>query len=343
MKTKYIYQEALINQLNNCNQVLEFNDELKINIYLTLLALNNNNYNDSIYTNEINIIENYLRKTNNLKVKIQLKRQEQEINNLLNEIKTIYHDNKNLIEKYNKEHLKIINIINTLDDKQITNVIDKLTKEKIRYQDNKKYYDETRKEIIENIWHSNYKIINEYIHIDNLKTKKNIIISKKEFTDIFDYLLNINNYKHLYINEKTDKLHIDLINQIISLIHTKRKPNNEIIPIVLTYLIFQNNKQYDKIDASNFNIENIKISDLYSFVKEKTSSNQRLLKWKNILIPNEYLHNKIKKSSINGQYYFKDNNFIIENINNTINDFKLSINIESMKTFLKESIENIIK
>ena len=56
--------ELLENNITNTNY-------LKLDLYLTLLSLNNNNYQEKTYQNELNIIEDFLRKINNLKEKIK--------------------------------------------------------------------------------------------------------------------------------------------------------------------------------------------------------------------------------------------------------------------------------
>ena len=61
------YNEILLKLLNNDKDNQLFTDKLLVNVYLTLLSLNNNNYNEKIYNQEIDIIEDFLRKINNLK------------------------------------------------------------------------------------------------------------------------------------------------------------------------------------------------------------------------------------------------------------------------------------
>mgnify|MGYP007056222204 CR=1 FL=1 len=98
------YLDFLYQLLDNKEIKREFHSNFKLNLYLTLMFLNNNTYHDIMPKEEINIIENYLRKVNNLKVKIQLKRKETEINILFDEIKEIYDNNHELISKYNKDN-----------------------------------------------------------------------------------------------------------------------------------------------------------------------------------------------------------------------------------------------
>mgnify|MGYP004675126079 CR=1 FL=1 len=81
------YQKFLLDILNSQENLYDDTLEtpLKLNIYLALLSLNNNNYKDEYFITEHEIIDNFLRKVNNLKVKIQLKRKEIEIDNLIKE------------------------------------------------------------------------------------------------------------------------------------------------------------------------------------------------------------------------------------------------------------------
>ena len=308
---------------------LNLKENIKIDLYITLLSLNNSNYNTILYQEEINLIEDFLRKINNLKVKIQLKRKPEEITNLLNNIKEIYLKNITLIDKYNKEFINIINVLESKNAKDLTNLLDKLTKEKIKKISNNEYYNQIRKYLIDNKYKADYTINKDNITINNN------IISKNEFYDIFSYLLDIKNYKEPYENNETIELHTQLIKDIIDIINEKRKLDKEIIPMTLTYLLTKQIQNYELINAENFNIENIKITDLYSFASSNQINNHPA-KWQKIKIPNKYLYKKIKESIFHGMYYFKDNNFIID-----INDFKTSIEINKAKEFIKENLKKI--
>ena len=299
-------------------------------MYLTLLSLNNGNYSIKIYQNEINNIENFLRKVNNLKVKIQLKRKETEIDNLIDDIKKIYEDNLLLISKYNKDNDDIISIINSKETTNITNIIDKLTKIKIHKVENKEYHDKLRKEILNNIF-----ITNHYILDNDLYIGENITLSLDEFYQIFDYLLDINNYKDLYHNEEDNKERLNLITNIINNINTLSLDNY--IPVVLTSLFTKDNIDYIDIDTSKFNIDNIKISELYSLANNNITDNNKIAKWKKVLIPNDYLYQKIKEMVNKGMYYFKNNIFIMEEVN----DFKISITKNDLINFLKENLNKV--
>lgn len=330
------YNKYLIELMSNNILKQEFQNNLNINLYLTLLSLNNSNYKESIYLDEINIIEDFLRKINNLKVKIQLKRKDTEINELLETIKNIYQDNTKLISKYNKDNINIVNELESKEPKRITSILDNLTKEKIKKVSNKEYYDKLRKDINENIFKNEYTIDNDNLIINNT------VISINEFYEIFSYLLDINNYKDIYPNKDENKLHKQLITKIIDIIESNSSLDNEIIPIILTNLLSKSIPNYEYINTTNFNIDNIKITDLYSFANNTNQEiNNNTAKWQKILIPNEYLYNKIKEIVSKGMYYFKEDNFIIENIENTTSDFKISISINNIKTFLKDNLEKL--
>ena len=92
-----------------------------------------------------------------------------------------------------------------------------------------------------------------------------------------------------------------------------------------------------KLDNSSFNIENIKISELYSLASNNLDE-ENTVKWRNIKIPNEYLVEKIKEIISKGMYYYKDDNFILDNPG----EFTLSIKITKIKHLLKTLLESII-
>ena len=327
----------LLKLLNHEDLTREFHNEIKVSLYLTLLSLNNNNYQEIIYNHEINIIEDYLRRINNLKVKIQLKRKPEEIDNLLNEIKELTINNETIIKKYNKENLDITSILNTKDPKEITSLIDKLTKVKINKQEKKPYYDNLRKHIIDNIYNNNNYIEDNTLYIGN-----DIAISLDDFYEVLDYLLTKDNYKKVYLNNETNISRDNIINNIIDSINNNASLNEEVIPVVLTTLLTNEVANYEEIDMSKFNIDNIKITDLYSFAGSNNElNNDKSAKWRKVSIPNSYLYQKIKELVNLGMYYFKDNKFILEHINNGISDFKISINIPNMYEFLKDNINKI--
>ena len=335
--TNISYNENLLKLLNN-EEIIALNDELLLNIYLTLLSLNNHNYNELLYTKEIEIVELFLRKVNNLKVKLQLKRKELEIEQLHDEIKEIYKQNTTLIEEYNLNKTPILKTINSKDPSKITKLIDNLTKEKNRRINLKEKYDKLRNDIINKIFKEEYYLNKDILYVN----QNSIIIPLNDFYIIFSYLLNIGNYKDIYINELTNKHHNKLINNIINLIIKRKIPDDStIIPIILIHLLKQEIPNYKEINTSKFNIDNIKITDLYSFANS-SNNNPTSAKWKNISIPNEYLYNKINEITIKGMYYYENDKFIFENINNNISDFKISINIQDMKDFLSQNLLNII-
>ena len=324
------YNETLLTILNDNQKEIVFTDKLLVNTYFTLLSLNNNHYNEETYNHELETIEDFLRKINNLKVKIQLKRKEEEISTLHSEIIEIYNNKKELIDNYNINKLDILKLLDTLEPSTITTVIDSLTKEKMLRDNHKEYYQKIRESI-------NNNLTNEYIIENNIISfpKENISVSIDEFYLIFNYLLNIDNYPKKYSNKKINDLYLNLVNNLIDIINKKELPSiDNLIPIAITYILTKN-INYQSINTSNFNILNIKITDLYSFAKNENNLNTA--KWKNISIPNEYLYNKIKEISKKGMYYFEENNFIINNAS----DFKISISINNLKVFLIEILNTI--
>ena len=273
--------EYLNNLLNN-DEV--DNNRLTFDIYLTLLALNNKQYQNSHYNIEINVLDDFLRKVNNLKVKIQLKRKDNEIDELLTNIKTIYEQNKVLIDKYNQDNIDIINVLDSKEPSDITNLVDKLTKLKIQKLNKKDTYDKLRNDITSKIFISEYYFDNNNLYINN----QTILLT--DFYEMFDYLLDINNYKPIYQQEINNNLRIKTISELINKIKVNQ-PVTTYLPVILT-ILFNKPLNSENINTTKFNIENIKISDLYSFL---SYDGINTAKWKKVSIPNEYLYGKIKE------------------------------------------------
>ena len=329
------YNQVLLKLLDDDKDRYLFNDNLLVNIYVTLLSLNNHYYSKDIYIKELDIVEDFLRKINNLKVKIQLKRKEEEIELLLSNIVEIYNDNKRLIDEYNKDSVDVLEEVATKNPVNLTNLIDNFTKEKMHRLNLINELSGEIEEITYVFPFNKYDIDKDtlVIHKDNLRIKLD------EFYTLFSYLLNSNNFRYKYTNEEINESYKKMIDDLISLVIERKLPEgNIIIPIMLTYLLSQDT-DYTKMDTSKFNILNIKITDLYSFAKKE--GNLKEAKWKNISIPSEYLYNKIKEISGKGMYYFLNDNFIIENTPTHRSDFKISITVADMKEFLKQNIINL--
>ena len=316
---------------------------LDINIYKTLLNLNNHNYRETYYEEELATIENYLRKLNNLKVKIQLKRKTQEIDALHDEILTLHDEFKTIISKYNINNLDDISIINSKDDKELTKLIDSETKEKMRRMNNKSYYDELRDKLINLLPVSSYQITDDVLSLTSNEETFNV--SLKEFYEVFEYLLNIDAYPQSLANNKANRNHTIMSANIIKFLLSKEKidePDKIFIPIVLTNLMTLDISNNEDIDTSKFKIDNIKISDLYSLADQnKTLNPEKTARWRKINIPSGYLYKRIKEIVLKGTYYFDNDIFILENIDNNTSDFKISIPINDMKSFLQENITNL--
>ena len=316
---------------------------LDVSIYQTLLNLNNHNYRETYYEEELETIENYLRKLNNMKVKIQLKRKMPEIDSLHDEILNLHDKYKTIIYKYNINNLDDISIINSKDSKELTKLIDSQTKEKIRRTNNKNHYDELRNKLIKLLPVSNYQVTDDVLTLTN--NEENMELSLKEFYEVFEYLLNIDTYPQSLANNKANRNHTIMAANIIKFLLSKEKidePDKIFIPIVLTNLMTLDISNNEDIDTSKFKIDNIKISDLYSLADQnKTLNPERTAKWRKINIPSGYLYKRIKEIVLKGTYYFDNDIFILENIDNNTSDFKISIPINDMKSFLQENITNL--
>lgn len=342
MMSDNTYNNFLISLLENNPKEINSDEQsqLKFNLYLTLLSLNNDNYPETYDENNSNIIDDFLRKTNNLKIKIQLKRKDEEINKLLDNLIIIYKSNQKLINKYNEDNLDILEILKQKKIQELTNLIDKLTQKKYRYhtfyQENKSL----RKDIINNIFNYNKIIQDNILYIKN--PDQEISIKLSDFYLLFDYLLDINLYNNIFANPNENNFHKDMINNLITQIekNTSLKDNpTSLIPLILTYLSSQNTKNNLDIDTSSFNIENIKITDLYSFASYNDPKKNNTAKWEKVNIPNEYLLEKLTMIIKKGMYYKTEDKYVFENICcNKTSDFKVSIANDKIIPFLKESI-----
>ena len=327
--------------INEKNDIEKYQEELIVNLYLTLLSLSNLEYSEDIDQKEKDQISDFLRKLNNLKVKIQLKRKPTETNKLAEELITQYYENINILSIYIKDGVELENIINTMDAKSLTSLIDKVTKNKMDKEDHKSEINEQRNELKELLFNKPYYIKNNKFIID---TKEYTI---NEFTDIFNYLLNPDNYLNIYKNKTNQKNHEQIISNIIKILISNdinyEEINKILLPITLTYILSLDIKNKEELDTSEFNIENIKINELYSLaskVQDTKEENNRTTKWRNIIIPNEYLLEKIDNIVRKGMYYYKDDNFILEYLENNTSDFKVSIKIDKLKEMIKNILEN---
>lgn len=345
MEVNKTYIKFLL-QLLNSEENLDINsykEELTINLYLTLLSLSNLKYSEKSEQLEREQISDFLRKLNNLKVKIQLKRKQEEINKLSTELITQYYENINFLSIYIEDGSELEKIINSLNTKDITKLIDKVTKDKMNKEDRKEEINKKRTEIIKLFPFCQYYIKNSIIYIKNKEKEEKI--SVQEFIEMFNYLLNSDNYQKLYNNTSNQRIHDLIISNIIKLLIIKNINQEElkkiIIPIILNYTLSLNLENTYNLDTSNFNIENIKITELYSLASIDTT-NSKTTKWRNISIPNEYLIKKLQEMISKGMYYTKENDFILEHIDNKNSDFKISISLEMIKSFLKEILEAAI-
>lgn len=338
MEVNLSYIEFLLKLLNNKENIdfKTYKEELIINSYITLLSLSNIEYSEKYIKKETEKLNDFLRKLNNLKVKIQLNGKKEQIIEFKDNLITQYYENINILSIYIKDNKEFENILNTLDAKRITKLIDEVTKNKMDKDNNKEKITELRDKITKLLPLNNYYISDNKIYIEN-----NEDISITEFKEIFNYLLNTDNYKKIYKTKTSQISHELIINHLIKTLISNELTENNIekilIPLIFTRVLSLNIDDMKQIDNSEFNIENIKISELYSLASSTTTKGNTV-KWRNISIPNEYLIEKLKEIISKGMYYYKDNDFILDNPG----EFKLSINIDKMNNILKILLDNII-
>jgi len=243
-----------------------------------------------------------------------------------------------LLSGYIKDKNELFQVIETGDAKKITNYIDKITKIELAKDEMMNERNELREKILDLILKNVYQVNENTIYINNGQEVVDIL--KDEFFDIFNYLLNIDNYDEIYKINSSNESHKEIIKEIIEII--KNKKGNEdslqrvIIPMILTYML---PKLDDNIKTNDFIIENIKISDLYSMAKSENIGVCNTATWKNVKISNEYLFKKLAEMVNRGMYYYSDNKFILELVDNKVSDFKVSIEIDKMVNFLNDNLE----
>ena len=302
------------------------NDELLIDLYITLISLNSNSYSEKEQKKESEKIKLLLTKLNNLKVKIQLNRKPKEIDELIKIINDCYEEESDLYYRYIKDQEEFLNILNSKDTIKLTSYIDRITKKEIEKEDNVSISNEEREIIINNIF-------NGYTVKDNIITISNKEYQKERLLDIFDYLLVINNYPSIYKSVSSNTSRKELIQAIIKSIKNKFTDESFLKVLIPTLLIQLLPNISNNSNTDSFVIENIKIKDLYS-LKENTNN----INSKNIKVPNEYLFTKIKEIMENGMFYYKDNKFIMELVKNKVSDFKVSIDILELKEFIMNNM-----
>jgi len=217
MESSKIYVDTLKDLLCLTNNIDVFDNKILVNLYVTLLSLNNNKYTLLDTIKEGKEIKLLLIKLNNLKVKIQLKRKNDEIEKLANDIKKIYVDKENLLFGYIADKDELFNVIDTLDAKEITNYIDKITKIEISRNYKIDERNELREKILELILKNDYKVDNNIISINDGDEVVSILVD--DFFDIFGYLLNINNYEYIYKSDNSNNSHMEIIKEIIEIIN----------------------------------------------------------------------------------------------------------------------------
>lgn len=345
VNSEYINFLLKLLNLEEIINIEDYQEELLVNLYITLLSLSNLNYTENIDEVEISEIKNFLTKLNNLKVKIQLKRKPEELTKFANDLITQYYENINILSTYIKDGIELENVINTMDAKSMTKLIDSVTLYKKNKEYTKEERNQKRKNLLQLLPMSHYYIANGTIYIQNNENCEELTI--KEFTEMFNYLLNPDNYYQIYQDKANHKSRELIIANLIKLIIVNdKKPeelNKVIIPIILTYILQTNLTEQVELDTSKFNIDNFLFSEVYSLAAKEINldkSSTNVPQWKNIKIPNEYLLNKLQEIIKRGMYYFKNEMFVLEHIDKNVNDFKVSISKDDLKNILKVILEN---
>ncbi len=339
MNSRELYIDTLKNLLkidDNDQVKIDDNQKIIVNLYITLLSLNDNKYTLLNIIEEAREIKILLTKLNNLKVKIQLKRKKEEIDRFSLEIKNLYEEKQGLFNGYIDNKDELFQVIDSGDAKIITEYIDRVTKLETKKNDYMDERNDLRERILDLLFIKGYKIDNNMIMIND----EDVNILVDDFVDIFNYLLNIDNYDEKYKSINSNQEHTKIIEEIIKIIKKNEYSNQDIkkvmIPMILTYLLPNLDKS---VKTNNFVVENIKISDLYSMASHNDNLLEDGVRWNNIKISNEYLLSKMTEMIKRGMYYYQDDKFILELVDNKVSDFKVSIEIDKMINFLMDNIE----
>ena len=276
MEVNKSYIEFLLQLLNKEENIDidKYQEELIVNLYLTLLSLSNLEYSEDIDQKEKEQISDFLRKLNNLKVKIQLKRKPEETNKLANELINQYYENINILSIYVKDAVELENVINTMDAKSLTKLIDKMTKDKMNKEDTKTERNQKRSELVKLLPSCEYHIDNSIIYIkhnsDNYnedKIENTIETIKNDIENIKEHNSDIN--KDININEleieQTKNIELDENNN-----DNKQKNTNTIANIQIENQNIKETKNLNTTQNNHLdNYEKITIEyfiDMFSYL-----------------------------------------------------------------------------
>ena len=325
-----LYNQYLIGLLDYLKLDQTYNSLLDLNIYMALLNDSNHVYNMSIFHDEVMLVEDFLRKINNLKVKIQLKQKKSEIDKLTENIINIYDDNREVIDRFNTDYMDIKTIILGEVTETLTSLIDTITKEKMLRVKKQSEYIRIRDKIGTNLKDA---YIQDDIYVFLLDNEE-IRMDKDEFIRIFDYLRDTNIYSKNEMDTRTNRLRMLNIAKMIKTLYDKSNLDTIVVSsLLINNLIYSDITNLEEIDMSKFNILNVKINELYQNIDN--SGNSYLAKWHKTAIKSEYIYDRLIRIIKKGYFYNIDDMIIFEDTLNHQNEFKVSIKMDDLTKIIK--------
>ncbi len=323
------------NILNNKNEDINLTRELKnilnINLYTLLINLNKREFEYHMDKEEEKVILEFIRLLNNFKVQVELNRKRVHLEESASKVLDSFYKNEDILLDYLEDNVGIEDMLLSADIQKIDNLIINLSnkkkeKENINEEKNRKIIEYTK--ILND---NNYNVIEDKI----IYNKKEIDI--EEIKEIFNYLLNIDNYEFNYKNSKINNLQLNIVNDIINNLNSNELNLTSISKIIIPLLLNNIGYNYNNksIDGSAFKIDNISINDLLANKHNEIKDNMAKINFKgtDIALSNSYLFDKINHIFKIGKYYFSEDKFILDD-----KDFKSSIVISKMIDYLVNMI-----
>ncbi len=321
---------SIVNSIINCdkkdiNLTNELKNILDINLYTLLININKKEFKYEMDKEEEKELLEFIRLLNNFKVQIELNRRHDHLEESASKVLDSFYRNENILLNYLDDNVRVEDMLLVTDIKEIDNLIIDLSCKK---KDKDKVYESKNKKIKEYtklLNNKEYNVILDKIIFNDEE------VSIDEFKNLFNYLLNIDNYEFDYKSSKIKNLQLNIVKDIIDNINTLELDINKISKVIIPLLLNTSNNINESVDSSGFKIDNISINDLLKNKNNELKENLAKVSFKgnNIALSNEYLFNKIIKIFNLGKYYFSEDKFILDD-----KDFKCSILISKMVDYL---------
>lgn len=324
-----VVKKVLNNDIENIDLPLKVKNMLDINLYILLLNINKKQFKYTMDFEEEKIILEFIKLLNNFKVQVELNRRPIHLEQSASKVLDFFYKNEDMLLIYLDDNVEIEDILLTADIKELDNLVIELSQKKAGKD---KLNNEKNQEVMlytKLLLNNDYKVDDDIIIFNN-----NNKISMTYFKELFNYLINLDNYEFSYKNNRIKNLQLNIVTNVISNINDNNINLNKISTIIIPLLLLNvRNKKtnLEDVDFSSFKIENISINDLLNNKKNKIMDNMAKVHFgdSDIALSNVYLFNKIVNMSISGKYYFNDDLFVVDD-----REFKCSISINKMIDYL---------